>query len=913
MKNIKFLFLAVATLLSGAFTACQKDWNPGPMDAANSVYLPVDVNVAAFSSTDDPETTDVDERLRALYPVYRQTSVGELTVDIRSRLVDADMQFILEADDKGNPTKTLPFTEAFIFDESVTFADGENLAYFGITLSNQMLTEDGRLILPVGEMFDAEIMIKDSQYHGSYGLYRKSIQLGIPESWGSANVKYDPESDETFSNEGYLYDDFISMLYGSSAGSVAPVTIEQSVSRPGVYRLVNPYNEDNVVKYIGGIPSDMTFAPANIEVNARDPKNVYINYQFTGMTVAGFGQVYIGMTTLDEGKIGVLEDGIITFPAQCMGIFNESGSGYYANTSGKFKIVLPGIDIADYSMGVSYVGSEAAPDNSGTNAIVNFTVGADVSKYRFVAVEGRQKIVNSKIVAGSPVKEFNEAITKLLNVDFSTYEPADDETMAEAKANETTWYMSFDKAGIYTVFAFAYDKKGEPILFDPTGKPDEASVATTYFYYRPTNSTDEIPELEPFVPRMGAASEIVGPFYDKEETISMDVLYSPSFILAYDLTYAEVDYVSTITRYFGKKADIDAKLAEGKTIESLLASEDAIDTTDWIGDIKAGQGQMVLQGLEPDTEYTMLLAISSIYGKTDYYSTSAKTAPYTGTATIGVYEFVDGDSKMQIKVAPYFAATYAQRYYIQGVTDGCDGQVCLFTWLGDTMAPAEDAEDQTPIELQFYALYMPEYNALVCQGQAMGYDNYGSLFGLGIDKYVDGTEKEGDPTKYWGYYSSSTEDFEYFTETMVVYLNESGAISKLATYFKKYYYWNEQVPTGEKDDNGKDITEEKYFEEVITSFAPETTTITLIEDHTPVITPDDDTTGDDTTGDDTTGDDTTGDETTGDDTTGDDTSDDTTAEQTAKRASTSVYNGTLKSSLKAQVENLSAKATVCTK
>ncbi len=903
MKNIKFLFLAVATLLSGAFTACQKDWNPGPMDAANSVYLPVDVNVAAFSSTDDPETTDVDERLRALYPVYRQTSEGELTVDIRSRLVDADMQFILEADDKGNPTKTLPFTEAFIFDESVTFADGENLAYFGITLSNQMLTENGRLLLPVGEMFDAEIMIKDSQYHGSYGLYRKSIQLGIPESWGSANVKYDPESDQEYSNEGYLYDDFISILYRTPAGNVAPVTIEQSVSRPGVYRLVNPYNEDNVVKYIGGIPSDMTFTPANIEVNASDPKNVYINFQFTGMTVEGIGQIYIGMTTLDEGKIGVLEDGIITFPIECMAICDASGAGWYANQSGLFKIILPGIDIADYSMGVSYVGSEAAPDHSGTSAIVNFTVGADVSKYRFVAVEGRQNVVNSKVVAGAPVKEFNEAITKLLNVDFSTYEPADDETMAEAKANETTWYMSFDKAGIYTVFAFAYDKKGEPILFDPTGKPEEASVATTYFYYRPTNSTDEIPELEPFVPKMGAASDIMGPFYDEAGTVSTDVIFSPSFTLAYDLTYAEADYVSTIKRYFGKKADIDAKLAEGKTIESLLASEDAIDTTDWLGE------RMALQGLEPDTEYTMLLAISSIYGKTDYYSTSAKTAPYTGTATIGVYEFVDGDSKMQIKVAPYFAAAYAERYYVLGATDGCDGQVCLFTWLGDTMAPAEDAEDQTPIELQFYALYMPAYNALVCQGQAMGYDNYGSLFGLGIDKYVDGTEKEGDPTKYWGYYSSSTEDFEYFTETMVVYLNESGAISKLATYFKKYYYWSEQVPTGEKDDNGKDITEEKYFEEVITSFAPETTTITLIEDHTPVITPDDDTTGDDTTGDDTTGDDTTGDDTTGDDTTGDDTA----AEQTVKRASIGVYNGTLKSSLKAQVENLSAKATVCTK
>ena len=58
MKNIKFLFLAVATLLAGAFTSCQKDWNPGPVDSDVSVYLPTDVDVAAFPKENNAETGD---------------------------------------------------------------------------------------------------------------------------------------------------------------------------------------------------------------------------------------------------------------------------------------------------------------------------------------------------------------------------------------------------------------------------------------------------------------------------------------------------------------------------------------------------------------------------------------------------------------------------------------------------------------------------------------------------------------------------------------------------------------------------------------------------------------------------------------------------------------------------------------
>ncbi|MBQ8366802.1 MAG: hypothetical protein IJX40_06760 [Alistipes sp.] len=879
MKNIKFLFLAVATLCAGAFTACQEDWNPGPVDSDLSVYMPTDLDVVAFAVEDNPDT-EIDETRVATYPLYRQNPGPEMVVEIRSRMVDADLAFTLN-DEDGKPTgEVVPMTEAFVFAESVTFAEGETVAYLNVTLDERLV---GRVA--VGTLFGAEIMIKDSQHYGSYGLYRKNVEVGIPETWVTAHIKYDPKSDEKFSSEGYLYDDFVSFLYSSTPGSVASVTIEQSEARPGVYRLVNPYNEESVVSFIGGIPVDMTFPSEDtyILIDARNPEKVYIDFQFAGMTVEGWGDVYILSTDYAS-----MEDGIISFPEKSLAITMPDGMGYLCNTSGKMRIVLPGIDISDYSFGVTYIGSESAPDNSGTNAVISFTVGADVSRFGFVAVKGNKEI---KTVGISGVK-YNPGIVDLQNfikyVDEGgkpeeyDYSVCDADTIGEnmslAKPNERTWSLSFDEANVYTIFAIPYDKDGNALI---------DGIVSTYFYYRPANSADAVPDIKEYTIELDVPNVVSGVKTDVAENVFVDtdLLYSPSFTLHCDINYANIDEVSALRGYFAKKADIDAKLADGKTYESLTTGEGADDLNYFIDYIKQGRGIMNFGGLEPDTEYSMILAVTSIYGKTIYIRDDAKTDQYNGPAKLGIYEFEDGDSKMQIKVAPYFLPQYAENYYIDEITDDCDGQAYLLTFVGDTLKPEEDAEDQTPIELKFYGLYLPEFDAIVVHGPALGYESY-RLFGVGLDTYIDGTE-EGDPEKLWGYYSSSTSDYEYSSEAMVLYLNEEGTVVELATYFKKYYYWYEDVPTGEKDKNGKDITEEKYFEETLTEFTPNTT-ITLIEDHTPVVTPDDDTTTDDPT---------TDDPTTDDPTTDDPTTDDT--QTTAKRASVGVYNGTVKCELRA--------------
>lgn len=763
MKNIKFLFLALATLVAGAFTACQEDWTPGPVDSDKSVYLPVDVNVAAFPTVDDESTPDVDERLRALFPVYRQNTNGELTVEFRTRLFDEDLSFILERDEEGNPIETLPVPEAFKFDESVTFVDGENVAYLGITLNEVML---GRI--SVGELFDAEIMVKDPQYHGNYGLYRKVISFGIPETWN-------PVDENLASNEGILFDDFISGLYSQPAGNGAPVVIEESGSRPGYYRLVNPYREENAIIFIGGIPSDMSFAAGDhyLEIDARDPNNVFIPYQFTGMTIESFGQVYIGMTTNKPGTLGVLKDGIITFPANCMGIFNESGSGYYSNTSGLFRIVLPGVSLVDYSMSVACVAMETSIDNTVTNAILNFATGADVEKFRFAVVKGDHPIT-SKVSTGIGKfeEQYHEAITNLID---DEYEPTDEDTMAEATPSQNSWYVSFDESDLYTVFAVPYNANGEPIM---------ENIASTFFYYRAAGSTTEAPEMAGMKVQFGSVANVMGnPSFESD--------YPAPYILCCNLAQEDGKYLSAVAHYFAETAEIEAALAEGATLESFIASGDATDISESIAEIASGQfNPLLFNSLTPDTEYTLIVGTTNIFGKSAYYRADAKTAKYNGIVNLGIYEFTDGDSKMQIKFKPFFHPNYGQMY--------------LISWVGDEVMTV----DGEPIEASFVTYTHPDYDTVACHGESM--DLNGFYFDTPIDNY------NGDKSKFWGYRSSSTADYEYASEALVMkYDKESGNIVALETYFQKF------------------VVDTEGNMEVLAEFDPATTTVKLIESHMP--------------------------------------------------------------------------------
>ena len=242
MKNIKFLFLLVATLLATAFTACEQEWEPGQPDSELSVYFPVDVNIAPFAKKDDKATEDHDERSRAAYPVYRQNGGEEMVVEIRSRFINPD-EIVYSVKEESGEITQLKTSDAFTVAESVTFAAGSNVAYLYVDYHGSIDN------LSVGKMFPVEIMVKDVAHHGHYGLYRKTVNLGIPETWKVLGTEFKDDL-----KYGTYTEDFFTFLYGVPGGSRVTVTIEESEARANVFRIKNLFSQDNIVKMLGGVP-----------------------------------------------------------------------------------------------------------------------------------------------------------------------------------------------------------------------------------------------------------------------------------------------------------------------------------------------------------------------------------------------------------------------------------------------------------------------------------------------------------------------------------------------------------------------------------------------------------------------------------------------------------------------------------
>ncbi len=824
MKNIKFLFLLVATLFATAFTACQQEWEPGQPDSELCVYFPVDVNVAPFATVDSDDTVEIDETTTALFPVYRQNKGAQMTVEIRSRFVNPDAIVYQKTNSSGVVTAKYTVADAFTVAESVTFEEGENVAYIQIERSEDIKS------MSVGSLYEIEVMIKDVKHQGNYGLSRKTFSVGIPETWRDlGDDQEDPEL-----KLGSYTEDFFVWLYGVEGGNTVAVTIEESEARKGVYRMKNVFSQDNVVALLGGIPSDMQFASGDtyIIINASDPEKVYIPFQYAGIGIPGYlDQFWICSGRGIGEEDAKLEDGVISFAAKTVGLFDASGtSGYYSNPDGKMRITLPGVSIKDYSFGVVHSGTETSVDNSETRANFEFTVGKDISKYRFVIVDGNVNAYEqTKEVVGTDIIFHtvpHPVVTALLETNYvdgvADLTKIEDETIkaylensAESSASATTWYISMPEAGLYTMLAIPYNEKGEAVV-DETGN---AKAYKSLFYYNPANQ-DQVnvdTTIKSMNLKLGSVAEVMG-------NAQYEASYPSCFVLAFDVQSDDADLVTKLVWYQSESAKIpegiDPTTEEGMKALIAMAGADS-DISSQISSLKTGKSPMLIQAT-PDTEYTVVLAVSTLYGKTQYYSVTGKSTPYRFDWAFGTYEIVDGNSKMTIEFEPFYNSSYGLMFYMKWVVE-------------------DNAPDVKIREFPMVAFTESEWNAVVTYGQVNGYT--GTFFAYDIDRWA------GDPNKVWGFHSSSTSDYDYDYDSMVLYdTDKDGILDSLGTYFRQYI----------KTFVVNDKNETEVVTEYIKTFAPETTTVTLVDNKKPVVTspvePEQPEQGDENTGDENTGD-----------------------------------------------------------
>lgn len=196
----------------------------------------------------------------------------------------------------------------------------------------------------------------------------KFIQLEADGAYTIASINYD-ENDEYVGCNLYTFkyesaggakwqsiglckytDDCVGPLFEAD-----PITYDVEVmvnsEKPGIYRLINPYGAAFPYNEEGDWDASQDW---NIEINAADPDGVYIEEQATGcdwgygnMAIMSMGYYFMAYKDAsfdevkEEGLMGTLKDGVITFPVKGLAVANDDDM-YYANQNGAFSLDLNG-------------------------------------------------------------------------------------------------------------------------------------------------------------------------------------------------------------------------------------------------------------------------------------------------------------------------------------------------------------------------------------------------------------------------------------------------------------------------------------------------------------------------------------------------------------------------------------------
>jgi hypothetical protein len=162
-----------------------------------------------------------------------------------------------------------------------------------------------------------------------------------------------------------------------------------------------------------------------------------------------------------SGYTGTYENGVITFPANTllirMATYNNGGL-YTANSNGAFRVAMPGVVLADYSLDIAYAGKYTDTKDNIVGVLAQILeVGEDVESVRLAVVEGTD--------VDAAVEEIKSG-----NIGFVE--------VAAKTASVQLPFAAEPVAGKYTIVAVAY------------GGGKAQTVASAEFKYTPPSSAE---------------------------------------------------------------------------------------------------------------------------------------------------------------------------------------------------------------------------------------------------------------------------------------------------------------------------------------------------------------------------------------------------------------------------------------
>lgn len=538
MKNLKIFFLSALVATAGLFTACTEDsdWSAGPLAEGPQAYFSADVPTSYTVGAEDTSVT---------LPVMRVETAGALDVPV-----------LVTVAEENNGLFTAP--------ANVVFNDGQQTVDYTITFDYAELTP--------GTTYDVTLTLDDPTMTTPYGYSNLTVSIVVPEPYvlkGTATI----------------WDGLVYTLFTGGVSDPYQVEVYEHLEHPGYLYFKNAYtkayptsyfvdfgmSEDEVSQYVSYPEDDVYFV-----LNVTDPNCVILPLQSLGLNVS-YGTMIAGMLS-DAGAgtvedcAGTLKNGVITFPPKTLIVGDDEGT-YYGNSTGGFKIALPGAVLTDFSVEVEAAGHVA---DKGGNAcpVVNVVAGADVAGVAVGFVAGEVTDYASVLAEVAAKKPNYTAV-----VDGAC-------TVAGAEPME---------AGQVTAVVVPFDANG-------VAQTDDAVAITFYF------AGCGAGELPPVVFEVALYPWTAAYDPTEENNDTNTILFQ---VAGQELSAAAVALFST--------ASYEGYIAEGYPLEAFVDPvEDALPQT-WVDAMNEGKYPVsYYYGLPAATSFTMIGYAKNIYDNEVY-------------------------------------------------------------------------------------------------------------------------------------------------------------------------------------------------------------------------------------------------------------------------------------------------------
>ena len=553
MKSLKIFFLTALVAVAALFTACTKDqnWSAGEQVPGAQVYFA------------DGVATNVT--------VEAETSSFEVTV-MRGNVDEAVTV----------PVKTTfggDYAELFTVPSNVSFGAGKDTAKITVSFDRAALTD--------GETYSFTFAVNDAGAVTPYGYDKQTWTLSVPEPY-------------VYIGQGFIREDIIATMFDIE-NIEWEVEVYENSNNPGFIYLKNaytsafPYNE----------PGDYVEEDVYFTINIADPDKVVIPTQTLGCdwNPTDYGEFFVGTM-----EYGTLKNGVITFPvkglAVGMMIYTEGQFGWYANSKGMFRVVLPGAVLTDYSLDVAYGGFRVAADNATVYPIARAAYGADVAEIQYAFVPG--DITADAEALAAALAGIEDGSVKSNKVAVSTSVNAEGEEINE---------MTFEgvepvESGVYSVVAIPYGADGAA---------QYETMACASFYVQGVGAA-ETPEVDlelEWMPFSEALPDYSASYPDHSTWCSL-IYGSEIKSMKYFLNTTEmVDYYLSLG------------LTEQDMIDQAGSDFDPSDINE------NGIGIIYFTGVPADTSFTLVVWAENNYGKTVIKTASGATAAAPESAKVG--------------------------------------------------------------------------------------------------------------------------------------------------------------------------------------------------------------------------------------------------------------------------------------